>query len=53
MTVDNELSQAGLRGTLPFRAAVTTAKGEAVRTGFVPSENKRHFTSADAKVSKK
>lgn len=41
--MDNELSQTGLRGTLAFRAAVMTGKGEAVRTGFVPSENKKAF----------
>lgn len=41
--MDNELSQIGQRETLAFRAAVTTGKGEAVRTGFVPSENKKAF----------
>lgn len=41
--MDNELSQTGLRGALAFRGAVTTAEGEDVRTGFVPSKNKKAF----------
>lgn len=43
VTVDNELSQTVPCGTLAFRGAVTTAKGEVVRKGFVPSRNKEGF----------
>lgn len=51
MTVDNELSQTGLRGTLAFRAAVTTAREKLSEQALSLPRIRRHFTSADATVS--
>jgi len=49
--VDNELSQTGLRGTLAFRAAVTTAREKLSEQALSLPRIRRHFTSADATVS--